>query len=104
MSDPSASHPTKEPFSDPSPPKQSVRQSVVNKVALPLAAAGGAIAEVGIKVKELITGEHSKIDTDHHDHHKPSFSSSSSSSSSALAHADPRDDPASRSQSASNAD
>ncbi|KAF9159781.1 hypothetical protein DFQ26_006187 [Actinomortierella ambigua] len=110
MSDTSNSHPTKEPFSDPNPPKDGLRQSAAKMMALPLAAAGGVIAEVGTKMKELITGEHSKIETDHrhHAHHDQRMTSSSPSaaSSSVSSSADKagRDDPASRSQSASDAD
>ncbi|KAG0235809.1 hypothetical protein BGW42_004652 [Actinomortierella wolfii] len=99
MSDQSRAQPTKEPFSDPNPPKQGFRQSAAKAVALPLAAAGGAIAEVGLKVKELITGDHTKIDAGNA-HHGGSIAFDATSS----ANNGHQGDPSSRSQSASDAD
>ncbi|KAF8952205.1 hypothetical protein BGZ52_007510 [Haplosporangium bisporale] len=57
---------TPEPFTDPNPHSDSTRQKVAQIVALPLAAAGGVIYEVTQKVKELVTGESTKIDTPKH--------------------------------------
>ncbi|KAG0339750.1 hypothetical protein BG000_001426 [Podila horticola] len=54
---------TPEPFTDPNPHRDSTRQKVAQIVALPLAAAGGVVVEVAQKVKELVTGESTKIDT-----------------------------------------
>ncbi|KAF9083763.1 hypothetical protein BGX23_011151 [Mortierella sp. AD031] len=61
-------HQTSEPFTDPNPNKEDVRQQAAQAVALPLAAAGGVVAEVSRKVKELVTGHSTKIDTSHNDH------------------------------------
>ncbi|KAF9900843.1 hypothetical protein EC991_006789 [Linnemannia zychae] len=58
-------HPTSDPFTDPNPDKEGVRQHAAKAVALPLAAAGGVVAEVITKVKELVTGHSTKIDTSH---------------------------------------
>lgn len=63
-------HPTSEPFTDPNPNKEGVRQHAAKAVALPLAAAGGIVAEVSRKVKELVTGHSTKIDTSHKDDHE----------------------------------
>jgi hypothetical protein len=63
-------HPTSEPFTDPNPNKEGVRQHAAKAVALPLAAAGGVVAEVSRKVKELVTGHSTKIDTSHKDDHE----------------------------------
>jgi len=60
-------HPTSEPFTDPNPNKEGLRQHAAKAVALPLAAAGGVVAEVSRKVKELVTGHSTKIDTSHKD-------------------------------------
>ncbi|KAF9294849.1 hypothetical protein BGZ88_003230 [Linnemannia elongata] len=56
-----------QPFTDPNPNKEGVRQHAAKVVALPLAAAGGVVAEVSRKVKELLTGQSTKIDTSHKD-------------------------------------
>ncbi|KAF9119040.1 hypothetical protein BGW39_000655 [Mortierella sp. 14UC] len=59
-------HPTSDPFTDPNPNKEEgMRQHAAKVVALPLAAAGGVVAEVITKVKELVTGHSTKIDTSH---------------------------------------
>lgn len=54
---------TPDPFTDPNPHSDSTRQKVAQIVALPLAAAGGVVYEVAQKVKELVTGESTKVDT-----------------------------------------
>lgn len=54
---------TPEPFTDPNPHSDSTRQRVAQIVALPLAAAGGAVLEMAQKVKEIVTGESTKVDT-----------------------------------------
>ncbi|KAF8943325.1 hypothetical protein BGZ47_005534 [Haplosporangium gracile] len=63
-------HPTSEPFTDPNPNKEGIRQHAAKVIALPLAAAGGVVAEVSRKVKELVTGESTEIDTSHSDEPK----------------------------------
>ncbi|KAF9930309.1 hypothetical protein FBU30_000655 [Linnemannia zychae] len=60
-------HPTSEPFTDPNPNKEGIRQHAAKAIALPLAAAGGIVAEVSRKVKEIVTGHSTKIDTSHKD-------------------------------------
>ncbi|KAG0263761.1 hypothetical protein BG011_008087 [Mortierella polycephala] len=58
-------HPTTDPFTDPNPNKNGARQTTAKVVALPLAAAGGAVTEMTRKVKEFVTGQSTKIDTSH---------------------------------------
>ncbi|KAF9563425.1 hypothetical protein EC968_004835 [Mortierella alpina] len=58
-------HRTPEPFTDPQPSKGGVRQTAAKVIAFPLAAAGGAVAEVSRKFKEFITGQSTQIDTSH---------------------------------------
>jgi len=77
MADHGKSSPTSEPFTDPNPNPDGARQTAAKVVALPLAAAGGVIAEVTRKVKEFVTGTNTKIDTSHK--RDPSSGSSSSS-------------------------
>ncbi|KAG0208755.1 hypothetical protein BGX28_000376 [Mortierella sp. GBA30] len=72
-------HPTAEPFTDPKADKGSHRQKAANAIALPLAAAGGVVAEVSRKVKELVTGHSTKIDTSHKDHNDHKDDSTSAS-------------------------
>ncbi|KAF9957413.1 hypothetical protein BGZ72_001838 [Mortierella alpina] len=60
-------HPTAEPFTDPQPSKDGARQTAAKVIALPLAAAGGAVAEVSRKIKEFVTGHSTQIDTSHKD-------------------------------------
>ncbi|KAF9323564.1 hypothetical protein BG006_001328 [Podila minutissima] len=73
------SHRTPEPFTDPEQGGDSAIQSAAKTVALPLAAAGGAISEVATKVKEFVTGHSTKIDTSHSCHERSSSSIASSS-------------------------
>ena len=77
MTDQSKPHSTPEPFTDPNPHQESARQTAAKVVALPLAAAGGVVAEVTRKVKEFVTGTNTKIDTSHK--RDPSDSSATSS-------------------------
>lgn len=63
-------YPTSEPFTDPNPNEEGVCQHTAKVVALPLAAAGGVVAEVSRKVKELVTGQSTMIDTSHKDEPK----------------------------------
>ncbi|KAF9216874.1 hypothetical protein BGZ59_007642 [Podila verticillata] len=80
----SPQHPTSEPFTDPKQGEDGARQSAAKIIALPLAAAGGVISEVAAKVKELVTGHSTKIDTSHspHEHSSSSITSSSEGSTS----------------------
>ncbi|KAF9198549.1 hypothetical protein BGZ49_000598 [Haplosporangium sp. Z 27] len=61
----STEHHTPEPFTDPNPSKDGVRQTAAKTIALPLAAVGGAIAEATRKIGEFVRGEPTNIDTSH---------------------------------------
>jgi len=64
-------HPTAEPFTDPQPSKDDARQTVAKVIAFPLAAAGGAVAEVSRKINEFVTGQSTQIETSHKDGNTP---------------------------------
>ncbi|KAF9944212.1 hypothetical protein BGZ65_012422, partial [Modicella reniformis] len=51
----SPDHPTADPFTDPNPHKDGARQKAARAAALPLAAVGGAFAEVSRKIGEFIS-------------------------------------------------
>ncbi|KAF8985455.1 hypothetical protein BGZ46_004048 [Entomortierella lignicola] len=63
---PSTEHHTSEPFTDPNPSKDGVRQTAAKTIALPLAAVGGAIAEATRKIGELEFKIHTNSNRLHH--------------------------------------
>ncbi|KAF9914209.1 hypothetical protein BX616_008749 [Lobosporangium transversale] len=56
-------HSTPEPFTDPNSNKEGIPQKAAKTASLPLAAVGGALAEMTRKAGELLTGHSTKIDT-----------------------------------------
>ncbi|KAF9116679.1 hypothetical protein BGX27_000061 [Mortierella sp. AM989] len=56
---------TPDPFTDPNPSKDGIRQTAAKTIALPLAAVGGAFAEVTKKIGEVVSGQSTKVDTSH---------------------------------------